>query len=68
MQLNWHILEMPTGYKNIRHLPSLLVYLASVQAYTFAPFFSFFVFFAMEILFLAPSKLMASRTPKQKWR
>lgn len=66
MQLNWHILEMPTGYKSIRHLPSLLVYLASVQAYTFAPFFSFFVFFAMEILFLAPSN--GIKNPKAKMK
>ena len=66
MQLNWHILEMPTGYKSSPHLPSLLVYLASVQAYTFAPFFSFFVFFAMEILFLAPSN--GIKKPKAKMK
>ena len=65
MQLNWHILEMPTGYKSVRHLPSLLVYLALLSlcpgVYLCPP-----SFFTMEILFLAPSK--GIKNPKAKMK
>ena len=43
-QLNRHILEMPTLATKTFAFASLLVYLASVQAYTFVPLLFFFCF------------------------